>query len=100
MDLAEKYYLLALAIEEYKHPAAMFNLGNLYCRQQNKFDLAEKYYLLAIEQDNHASAMVNLGNLYMEQNKFDLAEKYYLLAIKDNHANAMVNLKILKKIKI
>ena len=65
-------------------------LGYIYAKQA-KYDLAEKYYLMAIEKENDV-AMYNLGNLYKNQAKYDLAEKYYLMAIEKEHINAMYNL--------
>jgi len=56
-------------------------LGNIYNIQQ-KYDLAEKYYLLAIELNNKDSkSMTYLGNCYYNQQKYDLTEKYYLMAL-------------------
>ena len=53
---------------------------------------AEKYFLLAIE-NNNAYAMHNLAILYIEETKnYKEAEKYYLMAIERNHISAMNNL--------
>jgi TPR repeat protein len=59
----------------------MNNLGLLYDKQ-NKFELAEKYYLMAVEKGD-LNAIYNLGSFYEIQNKFYLAEKYYLMAIEN-----------------
>ena len=74
----------------------MNNLAVLY-QDQNKFDLAEKYYLLSIENKN-IDSINNLAMLYKDQNKFDLAEKYYLLSIENKNINSINNLskKIIK----
>ena len=53
---------------------AMNNLGALY-EKKKKYDLAEKYFLMAIENGN-ISSMHNLGVLHEEMKKYDLAEKY------------------------
>ena len=58
----------------------MLNLGLLY-ENQEKFDLAEKYYLMAIK-ENNSNAMFNLGLLYYNQEKFELALKYFEQALK------------------
>ena len=58
---------------------------------QEKYDLAEKYYLMAIDK-GHEDAMYNLGNLYNNQEKYELAEKYWLMAIEKGHKSAMYNL--------
>lgn len=56
------------------------NLGNLYF--DNKyFDMAEKYYLLAITYQN-IDSLFNLGLLYHLSNKILLAKKYYLKSLK------------------
>ncbi|MDR3218501.1 MAG: sel1 repeat family protein, partial [Dysgonamonadaceae bacterium] len=65
-------------------------LGFVYDNQE-KFDLAEKYFLMAIEKGD-SDAMFNLGHLYKNQEKFDLAEKYYLLAIEKGDNKALLNL--------
>ena len=65
---------------------------------QNKLDLAEKYYLMAIKyNNNYSNALYNLGYLYAKQNKLDLAEEYYLMAINNgtNDFYAMNNLGLL-----
>ncbi|MDR0232916.1 MAG: tetratricopeptide repeat protein [Dysgonamonadaceae bacterium] len=65
-------------------------IGCIY-EDQELFDLAEKYYLMAIEKENVA-AMFNLGNLYYNQEKYDLAEQYYLQAIEKGDVDAIFNL--------
>ena len=66
------------------------NIGIIYDNQE-KYDLAEKYYLMAIDK-GYENAMCNLGFLYYNQEKYDLAEKYYLMAIEKGNEDAMCNL--------
>lgn len=57
----------------------------------NRKDLAENYYLQAIEKGDKI-ALYNLGNLYRTSNRFDLAENYYLQAIENKIEYAANNL--------
>uniref|UniRef100_UPI004048A36E tetratricopeptide repeat protein n=1 Tax=Roseivirga sp. TaxID=1964215 RepID=UPI004048A36E len=70
------------------HKWFVFGLVSQY---QEKWKLAEKYYLMAIEQ-NHSGATNNLAVLYEEQGKIELAEKYYLLAVEQNDSQTIFNL--------
>lgn len=80
-----------LVANTYKDPRAFIYLGSIYYAQ-NKLERAEKYSLLAI-QNNQTVAMFNLAAIYIKQNKLDLAEKYFLLAIEiHNDADAMYQL--------
>ena len=67
---------------------AMVVLGLLYYDQE-KFDLAEEYYLMAIE-DNNSLAMYNLGLFYKNQNEIKLARKYLEMAFNSGDINAKV----------
>jgi tetratricopeptide (TPR) repeat protein len=58
---------------------AMNNLGCMY-KKQNKFNCAEKYYLMAIEHGSKM-ALYNLGLFYEQLYNFNVAIKYYLKAI-------------------
>ena len=78
---AEIYFLKA--VNENKDYEAYFFLGLLY-EVQEKDELTEKYYKLAIEQGNF-HAMNKLGFLYYKQKRTDLAEKYYLMAYDHGH---------------
>jgi tetratricopeptide (TPR) repeat protein len=81
-----------MAIEERGDFVVMRILGDLY-KAQNKLDLAEKYYIMAMEygddeyyitKSEHTEIIKlnkNLGSLYCDQNKFDLATTYYLRAL-------------------
>jgi len=84
---------LIKSIENEEDGLKDYFLGLIYDGQM-EYNLAEKYYLQAIEK-GHADAMFNLGNLYRNQEKYDLAEKYYLQAIEKGDANAMFNLGLL-----
>jgi hypothetical protein len=69
-------------------------MNNLGCYERMKFnyDLAKKYYLMAIEKGN-SQAMNNLGCYYTYTEKnYDLAKKYFLMAIDKGYTDAMNNL--------
>ena len=53
---------------------SIFNLG-LFYYSQKKFDLAEKYLLMAVEHGNK-KAIHNLSEFYEKQGKTELARKY------------------------
>lgn len=65
--------------------------AGVYYECKDKFDLAEKQYLLAIKH-NSDFAMNNLAYLYKKQGIFDSAETYYLTAIGCGNMRAMYNL--------
>ncbi|AYV81001.1 MAG: hypothetical protein Harvfovirus13_7 [Harvfovirus sp.] len=82
LENCEKFYLLAV---EGNYSAAMFNVASLY-RNQGKYDISEKYYLMGINDvkefdENYYSAIGHLATVYGYQNKMELAEKYHLIAI-------------------
>ena len=68
----------------------MHNLANLY-KQRKKYNQSEKYYLMAIE-NNNIKSINNLADLYYVQRNYNLAEKYYLLAIDYDNSNKIINL--------
>lgn len=70
---------------------ALLYIGHLYKYIKKDNELAEKFYLLSVEQKN-SNAMNYLGRLYLDQHKLDLVEKYFLMAAKHNNLNAMNNL--------
>ena len=89
---AEEYFLKA--VEESKDNKAMNYLGSLYAKQE-KYELAEKYWKMAMETDGDGNKNIpiyNLGKMYENLNKYDLAEKYYKLAIDNNNKEADYNL--------
>jgi tetratricopeptide (TPR) repeat protein len=61
---------------------------------QGKFNLAEEYYLIAIEKGDE-DAFFFLAFLYDKQGKFNLAEKYYLKSIENGNEKALFNLGLL-----
>lgn len=70
----------------------MCSMALLYEHENKDFNMAEKYYLLAVE-NGCSVAMYNLALLYEQKCKdFNKAEKYYLKAIDKNHFAAMINL--------
>src|SRR5437879_1121283 len=76
---------------EHGESRAILVLASLY-KEQNKLDIAEKYYLMAIEHGESFAILV-LACLYKEQNKLDIAEKYYLMAIEHEETKAITYLK-------
>ena len=67
-------------------------LGNFYYNTEKNYELAKKYYLMAIDKNN-LEAMNNLGTLYyMIEKNYELAKKYYLMAIDNDNDNSMFNL--------
>lgn len=83
--LAEK---LCLKATDTNCHEAMIYLAEIYVKM-DKYDLVEKYYLMAIDIDNKFTvAMILLGTVYAYQKKYDLAEKYFLMAMNNNDENA------------
>lgn len=78
---SEQYLLKAYNIDP-DNTDVLYNLG-LYYKTRKKYDLAEKYCLLAITR-NDIRSLSTLAELYMLQKKYDLAEKYYLLVVEYN----------------
>lgn len=68
----------------------MINLANMYY-DQTKNDLAEKYYLMAIENGN-VCAMDALAYFYYDQENDELAEKYCLMAIEKDYEQSKEHL--------
>jgi TPR repeat protein len=63
-------------------------LCGFYCADIKRYDLAKKYYLMAIQQGN-----VVLGSLYERFEKdYILMKKYYLMAIEKGKPTAMLRL--------
>src|SRR5581483_6613846 len=72
----------------------LFYLGSYEEYIKQNYELAEKYYLKSIEQDNH-EAMNNLALMYEKQDKNVYAEKYYLMSIEQGNNKAMNNLALM-----
>jgi len=71
-----------------KHHKAMRLLGIIY-EKEKKYDLAKKYWLMAIDYGNIA-ALNDMGNYYEKKEKnYDLAKKYFAKAIKKGNSDAM-----------
>jgi TPR repeat protein len=67
-------------------------LGWYYDKIRENEDLMEKYYLVAIDDDNIYS-ITNLGSYYKNKNKnYDLMKKYYLMGIDKGHHGSMHHL--------
>jgi len=64
------------------NPRAMNSLGWYYYNIEKKYDLSQKYLLIAIDKGN-ALAMRGFATHYRDAKKFDLMEKYYLMAIEN-----------------
>ncbi len=80
-------------IENEEDGHKFFMLGYLYNNLKNN-ELAEQYYLMAIEK-GHLEALNNLANLYYNQGDFENAEKYYLYAINKGETKALKNIALL-----
>lgn len=91
-DISENYYLTAIEND----PGNVYYITCLACLYggQRIYNLAEKYYLMAIEK-GHVNSMYNLALLYKDQGKCDLAEKYHLMAIDKGHVDSIVKLAFL-----
>jgi tetratricopeptide (TPR) repeat protein len=92
----EKYddaFQIAENIENESDGIKFSVLGFIYEIQQ-KFDLAEIYYLKAIDYGEN-NALIYLASLYTEKQKFDLAEKYFLKAIENGDNKALFGLALL-----
>lgn len=87
-ELAKKYYEMAV---DYGNACALHNLAGIY-RDAKNYDLAEKYFLMAIEQDI-VYAMNSYG-IFCENIKknYELAEKYYKMALDQDSIEAINNL--------
>ena len=92
-DLAIKYYKLAIQKDDTMY-MAMYRLGKLYKNLNNK-ELAEKYLVDALMDNNNEKALVCLSHLNLQTNKYDLARYYMNRAIEKNPMNS-ANLKILE----
>jgi tetratricopeptide (TPR) repeat protein len=80
---AERYSLRCIEIYP-KYIEALNNLGTIYFVER-KFDLSEKYYKLALEQDStDANVFFNLATIYQAENQVDKANYYYQSAIRQN----------------
>jgi tetratricopeptide (TPR) repeat protein len=86
----EKQYLLA--VEQHADTDAMVHLGHIY-RDQHKWVLAEKYFLMALPvKRNDSNTLVNLGYVFRMRNMLNLAEEYFLMAAKLHNTIAMGHL--------
>ena len=73
------------------------NLGTVYYNIA-KYELAEKYYLMAIDKGNNSGAVHdNLANVYYKQNKYELAKEYYLISIEKGYHRGILDLEQLYK---
>ena len=75
----------------------MLDLGNIY-KDVEKYEMAEKYYLIAAEKNNTVS-LYNIGCIYKICQNILTAIKYFLLAIENGCVNSMKKLgKLYKEI--
>ena len=65
-----------------------YKLGNLYYQIEKNYELAKKYYLMAIDKNN-SDAVTNLGNLYYQIKKNMIGKKILSIAIDKNNSDAM-----------
>ena len=88
------YYEKALRLLEPKI-AVLYNKIGIAYHQQLRFDMAKKYYAIAIKEDRtYGAAINNLGTLYYGQKKYKSAIKQYkkALGVKPNSASIHSNL--------
>lgn len=89
-DIKDDNFITANKI--YPDSSTLLNNYGIYCKQNKKnYDLAEKYYKLAIDKKN-ITALTNLGILYTEIKKYDLAKKYFKKGIKKKIQKQCFNL--------
>lgn len=79
-EIAIKYYEMSI---EKNNVNAMYNLANYYYEQE-KYLLAEKYYLTILAQTPDPEIYFHLGCVYEQLNNYAQAEKYYILNNMDN----------------
>ena len=79
--------------EAIKTGLCCYDLGLSYYLKK-KYELAEKYFLMAIRKDN-SDAMNKIGQMYTQHKKYDLAEKYLLMGIGKNNISSMNNLRFM-----
>lgn len=90
-DPAKAEQFLIKAADDHNNPLAQYELGKLYLKEYSDYYKAEKYFLLAAEQEDDKDnefAQYQLGKLYSSPPKEqpELAIKYYKLAA-DKHKN-------------
>ena len=78
IHLAEPMYMDALAIDPYHDFVG--NMGIMYEIRFKNFELAKKYYLLAIAEGDEL-AMYNLADLYCNEKNVELMVQYFELAV-------------------
>ncbi len=78
LDLAIKYYTMAISIDN--HESSMINLGYIYAYEKINWELAEKYFELAIEIHKSVKAMYALGHHYEEEKDYNKMKLYYEMA--------------------
>lgn len=92
-ESVQKIYNLLLNdfIFDPQNEVEMIYLATYHCTNK-KYDLVEKYYLMAIDCGN-VDAMTCLGYFYEHiKENYELAEKYYLMANKNETTTLMNNL--------
>jgi tetratricopeptide (TPR) repeat protein len=97
-SLGEMYYeqkkydkLISIYLREYeKGNAELCELALILCRGK-KYKLAEKYFIMAIENqknDMTYNSYCELAKMYCTQKKYDKAEKYFMLSIENGYGYA------------
>lgn len=81
VDVAEQLYLDALHIDPYND--FIGNMAIMYESHINNVELAEKYYLMAIDNEDEI-AMYNLADMYRNQHKISLMVRYFEMAAQLN----------------
>ena len=79
---------------EQGHLQSQLALAELYFHIFKKYDLAEKYFKLAIG-NGDIDAYNGLGRVYSHQKKYDLAEEAYKTAIENGETSALISLAVM-----
>ena len=64
---------------------------------KKKYAEAEKYYLIAVNDEGSVLAMRGLGYVYRKENKYDLSEKYFKMGIENGDETSIIALGSLYK---
>lgn len=88
-EKAEKYLQQYSEIGLEKNPREVsFNLAKYYHYTKKNMDLAEKYYLVTIENGND-KVIMEVVNYYVSNKNYEKATKYYLIAAKKGNVDVL-----------
>lgn len=85
-DLPE--YEGELSEDSFDDRGIILHYCGLFYNINNKYDLAETYYLLSCRKDNY-NAFDELAVIYYRQRKYDLSEKYFLLSVDKGYSDSL-----------